>query len=81
MPHVLGEVYGWGRYIRGDEGWRSQYQYPKAFHLPVDAAPEMLEGLKKYHVPIYVEQPQLLYNPAEEGYEDADRDDETNRDR
>ena len=30
---------------------------------------ELIEPLKKYHVPIYIEQPALIYNPEEDGYE------------
>jgi hypothetical protein len=76
---IWGEVYGWGRYVRGDQGWRSQYAYPKSFHLDENSVtPATIDVLKKYHVPIYVKQPMLLYNPEEDGYEH--RNNETNGD-
>jgi hypothetical protein len=65
---VKGMVYGWGRYVRGGEGWRSQFAYPKSFHLTEDQV-EFIEPLKKYHVPIYINQPVNIYNPEEDGYE------------
>jgi len=65
---VLGQVYGWGRYVRGDSGWKAQYAYPKCFYLIAEQV-ELIEPLKKYHVPIYIQQPMKIYNPAEEGYD------------
>jgi hypothetical protein len=65
---VFGQVYGWGRYVRGDNGWRAQLAYPKCFYLKAGQA-NLIEGLRLYHVPIYIEQPQLIYNPEEDGYE------------
>lgn len=73
---VYGEVYGWGRYVRGENGWRCQYAYPKCFHACEDITPDEMDILKKYRVPIYMEQPILMYNPEEDGYEH--RNDETN---
>jgi hypothetical protein len=64
---ILGLVYGWGRYVRGTDGWRAQYAYPKCFWLEDQF--ECIDTLKKYHVPIYVSQPTLIYNPEEDGYE------------
>lgn len=76
----IGLVYGWGRYIRGVEGWRAQFAYPKCFYLNSGQI-ALIEKLKAYHVPIYVEQPQLIYNPEEDGYEyrgeEADGDSRT----
>lgn len=64
----LALVYGWGKYVRGNNGWRSQYAYPKCFYLRQGQEP-VIEPLKAYHVPIYIEQPTLIYNPEEDGYE------------
>ena len=76
---VRGEVYGWGRYVRGTDGWRTQFAYPKAFHLEFGQE-GLIEPLKAYHVPIYVSQPLRIYNPEEDGYttggNDEDRRDE-----
>lgn len=70
---VYGQVYGWGRYVRGDKGWRAQYAYPKRFYLTRDFAramtPETVDFLRTYRVPIFVEQPTIIYNPEEDGYE------------
>jgi hypothetical protein len=76
---IVGEVYGWGRYVRGNDGWRAQYAYPKAFHLGRDATPRTLDILRQYHVPIYMDVPTLFYNPEEDGYEH--RNDEADGDR
>jgi hypothetical protein len=65
---VWGQVHGWGRYIRGDKGWRSQFAYPKAFYLNEDQG-HLVEILRAYHVPVYVKQPMLIYNPEEDGYD------------
>jgi hypothetical protein len=72
---ILGQVYGWGRYVRGDSGWRAQFAYPKSFHLNANQA-EAVDPLRKYHVPIFIEQPIKIYDPAEDGYEH--REDEQN---
>ena len=64
---IRGQVYGWGRYVRGDKGWRSQFAYPKSFHLTSDQA-NFIEPLKKYHVPIFIDEPLRVYDPEEEGY-------------
>jgi hypothetical protein len=64
---VVGEVYGWGRYVRGDKGWRAQYAYPKAFYLNYRQA-RLIEPLQKYHVPIFIDEPMRIYDPSEEGY-------------
>jgi hypothetical protein len=70
---IYGQVYGWGRYVRGDQGWRAQYAYPKRFYLTRDFAramtPETVDFLREYRVPIFVEQPTMIYNPEEDGYE------------
>jgi hypothetical protein len=75
---IVGEVSGWGRYVRGEDGWRAQYAYPKAFHL-IPGQEDLIDALKVYHVPIYVQQPLRIYDPAEEGY-DGNRETETNGD-
>jgi hypothetical protein len=64
---VVGQVYGWGRYIRGESGWRSQYAYPKSFYLRADQA-NLVEPLRAYGVPIYLEQSMQVYFPEEDGY-------------
>lgn len=66
--NILGEVFGWGRYVRGGIGWRSQFAYPKSFYLKSSQV-NLIDHLRPYHVPIYVEQPVLIYNPEEDGYE------------
>lgn len=65
---VIGQIYGWGKYVRGDQGWRAQFAYPKSFLLRSEQA-MLVEPLRKYHVPIYVEQPLQVYDPSEDGYE------------
>jgi hypothetical protein len=65
---VLGQVLGWGRYVRGGEGWRSQYSYPKFFLLNQEQE-NLVESLKKYHVPIFMEKPVEIYEPRRDGYE------------
>lgn len=72
--HVTGKIYGWGRYIRGYVGWRSQFAYPKEFQLDANQI-ELVDILRKYHVPIYIQEPTLIYSPKEDGYEH--RQDET----
>jgi len=66
---VLGQVYGWGRYIRHTGGWKAQYAYPRCFYLREEQM-NLIEFLKAYHVPVYVEQPVKMYDPAEEGYDE-----------
>jgi hypothetical protein len=65
---ILIEVYGWGRYVRGDAGWRAQYAYPKAIHLRRHQA-HLLHALRRYRVPIFVEREAVEYIPTEDGYE------------
>ena len=77
-PGIYGQVYGWGRYVRGDKGFRCQYAYPKQFYVTRDKSPDVIEILKQYHVPIYIEQPVLLYNPEEDGYEHRQDDENWN---
>jgi hypothetical protein len=72
---ITGQVYGWGRYIRGENGWRSQFAYPKSFHLRANQA-QHIHGLERYGVPIYIDQPLQIYFPEENGYEH--RQDDTN---
>lgn len=69
---VFGRVSGWGRYVRGGSGWRAQFCYPKSFHVLPDITPDELESLKLFHVPIFMDQPVLMYNPEEDGYEYGD---------
>ena len=68
---ILGEVSGWGRYVRGTCGWRAQFAYPRSFHLSESQAstPEVMSVLRLYHVPIYAMQPVKIYTPEEDGYE------------
>lgn len=70
---VLGQVYGWGRYVRGEGGWRAQFAYPKSFHLGAHQG-DLVEPLRKYHVPIFIDQPIRVYDPSEEGYEHREDD-------
>ena len=65
--YVLGEVYGWGRYVRGNGGWRSQFAYPKAFHLLREQT-KYMESLKRFRVPIDVWEQNQKYDPKEDGY-------------
>lgn len=65
---VLGIVYGWGRYIRHEGGWKAQFAYPRCFYLS-ESQLNLVDQLKQYHVPIYVSQPVNFYNPSEEGYD------------
>ena len=67
--YILGEVYGWGRYVRGEQGWRAQFAYPKCFHLREGQA-LLIEHLKQYHVPIFVKQEVRMYSPEEDGYDE-----------
>jgi hypothetical protein len=72
---IVGEVYGWGRYVRGDSGWRAQYAYPKAFHVGRESfSPDVFDNLRQYHVPVYVDQPTLFYNPEDDGYANRQED-------
>lgn len=79
---IYGQVYGWGRYVRGTEGWRAQYMYPKRFYLTRNYArelsPDTIDFLRTYRVPIFVEQPTMLYNPEEDGYEYRDNEENWN---
>lgn len=65
---VAGEVLGWGRYVRGEQGWRAQYVYPSRFLINRDSL-HLLPTLMKYHVPIYCWEPKRIYDPREDGYE------------
>jgi hypothetical protein len=67
MYYVLGEVYGWGRYVRGNGGWRAQFAYPKAFHLLPEQV-NYMESLKRFRVPIDVWEKNPKYDPREDGY-------------
>lgn len=64
---IQGEIYGWGRYIRGDAGWRAQYAYPKNFYIS-DSQMQYFEFLKTFHVPIFIMQPMRMYSPEDDGY-------------
>ena len=70
---VTGLVYGWGRYVRGDKGFRCQYAYPRCFYL--DGMSDLLHtvhgisGLRAYRVPIYIDTPVQVYSPEEDGYD------------
>jgi hypothetical protein len=65
---ACGIVLGWGRYVRGEEGWRSEFAYPARILIARDSLRD-LERLKEYRVPLYVMEPMRLYDPAEDGYE------------
>lgn len=64
---VVGLVHGWGRYVRGETGWRAQYAYPKEFRLRENQV-DLIDVLKAYQVPIFIQQPLKIYDPEEEGY-------------
>jgi len=70
---VLGEVYGWGRYVRGGKGWRSEFAYPKAFYLRRDQE-DLVKHLKKYRVPIHLQIEARVFDPAEGGYDEYRQD-------
>lgn len=70
---VLGEIWGWGRYVRGNRGWRAEFAYPKSFCLASHQS-DLVSVLKKYKVPIFVQQPIQVYSPAEDGYDEYRRD-------
>ena len=65
---ACGIVLGWGRYVRGMEGWRCEFAYPARILIARDSLAD-LEKLKEYRVPLYVMEPMRLYDPAEDGYE------------
>lgn len=65
---VAGEVFGWGRYVLAERGWRAQYVYPVRFIISRDTM-DLIPTLMKYHVPIYSWQPVRIYDPREDGYE------------
>ena len=67
---VIGEVYGWGRYIRGSSGWRAEFAYPKCFFL-ANNQKDWIPALKEYQVPIFVFEPIQRYDPQDGGYENA----------
>ena len=73
---VAGEVLGWGRYVRGEHGWRAQYVYPSRFLINRDSL-HLLPSLMKYHVPIFCWEPKRIYDPREDGYQ-CDQGDEWN---
>jgi hypothetical protein len=67
---VTGIVYGWGRYVRGEKGFRCQYAYPRCFYLNgMTSIVHAVHGLRQYRVPIYFDQPVKLYTPQEDGYD------------
>jgi hypothetical protein len=72
---IIGEVYGWGRYVRGDYGWRAQYAYPKALYL-TESQGKYTEQLKQYRVPIFIERPLLAYSPLEDGFNEYRQNEE-----
>lgn len=65
---LFGQVYGWGRYVRGDHGWRAQFAYPKKFLVRMGRE-AMIPLLKKYAVPISIAVAMPVYDPQEDGYE------------
>lgn len=76
---VVGLIYGWGRYVRGDKGFRCQYAYPRCFYLD-DATSSFVNKLTRYRVPIYFSQPMQVYSPSEHGYEHGYWENETDGD-
>jgi len=74
---IFGQIYGWGRYVRGSAGWRAQYCYPKMFLLREEQA-DLIEPLKAYHCKIYVETPTKMYDPVEDGYESQGGNEDAN---
>jgi hypothetical protein len=76
---ITGTVYGWGRYVRGENGFRCQFAYPKEFHLR-SFQTHLIEPLKAFSVPILIDQQLRIYNPEEEGYTNEYRPNETDRD-
>lgn len=71
----IGEIYGWGRYVRGNSGWRSQFAYPKCFYLRPSQV-EFIDVLREFRVPIYVEQPIKVYSPEEDSYSEYRQNEE-----
>lgn len=65
---VAGEVLGWGRYVRGERGWRAQYVYPSRFLINQDSL-HLLPTLMKYHVPVFCWRPVRIHDPGDDGYE------------
>jgi hypothetical protein len=67
---IDGEVYGWGRYVRGDVGWRAQFAYPKSFMLTDGQSRDeaLCLALMEYRVPISARKPVKIYNPEDDGY-------------
>lgn len=65
---ACGAVLGWGRYVRGYDGWRAEYCYPARLLIARHSLGD-LDKLKDYRVPIYVMEPMRLYDPREDGYE------------
>jgi len=67
---VCGTVYGWGRYVRSENGFRSQYAYPRCFYMASGTSHliRTIRFLRQYRVPIFLEQPMQVYYPDSEGY-------------
>jgi hypothetical protein len=77
---IHGKIYGWGRYVRGGNGWRAQMAYPHSFILEPEQI-KYVDLLKEFHVPVYMISPLLVYNPSEDGFvgaENEDREDSPN---
>jgi hypothetical protein len=70
---ITGLVYGWGRYVRGENGWRAQFAYPAEFHLR-SFQTQLIEPLKEFRVPILIDEPIKIYDPSEDGYENRQDD-------
>ena len=64
---IIGSVYGWGRYVRGENGWRAQFAYPKEFHLR-SFQKHLIEPLRAFGVPIFCDEVVKVFNPEDEGY-------------
>jgi len=68
---IHGKIYGWGRYVRGDSGWRAEFAYPHSFLLGPEQI-KYVDLLKEFHVPIYVTTPTRIYSPEEDGFAEAE---------
>lgn len=56
--YVLGEVCGWGKVIEHEDGWRTEYAYPKMFYTDIE---EDVPALRAYGVPIMTLKPRDLH--------------------
>lgn len=52
--YILGEIYGWGKVIQHELGWRVEYAYPKIFYVDIEPYKSFL---REFDVPIMVMPP------------------------